>query len=100
MPYTQAQEILFQLIPTEDFINSGLWELELEPVNIISGEYDIWLPSGAFVSNDTGLLINSPETTLTIPSTSYNVISVGAYNARNNSYGSFSGRGFTRPSFK
>ena len=96
MPYTQAQEILFQLIPAEDFINSGLWELELVPVNIISGEYDIWLPSGSFVSSDTGFLINSPDTTLTIPSTSYNVISVGAYNAGNNSYGSFSGRGFTK----
>ena len=96
MPYTQAQEILFQLIPTEDFINSGLWELELVPVNIISGEYDIWLPTGAFVSSDTGFLVNFPDTTLTVPSTSYNVISVGAYNARNNSYGSFSGRGFTK----
>ena len=96
MPYTQAQEILFQLIPMKDYINSGLWEIELVPINIISGEYDVWLSSGAFVSSDTGFLVNSPDTTLTIPSTSYNVISVGAYDARNNSYGSFSGRGFTK----
>lgn len=96
MPYTQVQEILFQFIPMKDYINSGLWEIELVPINIISGEYDVWLSSGAFVSSDTGFLVNSPDTTLTIPSTSYNVISVGAYDARNNSYGSFSGRGFTK----
>ncbi len=95
-PYTQAQEILIQFVPMENYINSGIWEFELVPQRIVSGEYDIWLPSGAFVSSDTGFLLNSPEATLTIPSTSYNVISVGAYNALNNSYGDFSGRGYTR----
>ena len=95
-PYTGAQEILFQFIPNEDFIDEGIWEFEFVPRKIVTGEYDMWLPSGSFISTDTGFLINSPEATLTIPSTSYNVISVGAYDARNNSYGAFSGRGFTR----
>lgn len=95
-PYTQAQEILFWLVPNGDFLDSGIWEFEFVPQRIVSGEYDMWLPSGAFVSSSTGFLNNSPEATLTIPSTAYNVISVGAYNARNNSYADFSGRGYTR----
>lgn len=95
-PYTKAQEIFFQLIPIRDFIDTGLWDIEFIPIRIVNGEYDMWLPGGPFVSTATGFTDNSPEATLTIPSTAYNVISVGAYDARNNSYGDFSGRGYTR----
>lgn len=96
VPYSSAQEIFIQFIPQENYINSGIWQLQIEPVRIKNGEYDLWLPSSAFISRNTGFTANSPETTLTIPSTSYNVISVGAYNARLNAYASFSGRGNTR----
>lgn len=95
-PYSSAQEIFIQFIPKQSYIDSGLWQFELEPLQIKSGEYDLWLPSSSFINRNTGFTINSPETTLTIPSTSYNVISVGAYNARTNAYAGFSGRGNTR----
>lgn len=95
-PYSSAQEIFIQFIAQGNYINSGIWQLQIEPMRIKNGEYDLWLPSSAFISRNTGFTTNSPETTLTIPSTAYNVISVGAYNARLNAYANFSGRGNTR----
>ena len=95
-PYTTAQEIFIQFIPINTGIESGIWQFELVPVKIISGEFDMWLPRGNFVNNSTGFVQNTPDTTLTIPSTAYNVITVGAYDAALNSYGAFSGRGYTR----
>lgn len=95
-PYSTDVEILIQFISVDNTLDSGIWQFEISPVKIQSGEYDLWLPAGNFVNNSTGFSKNSPETTLTIPSTAYNVISVGAYNQRTNSYAAFSGRGFTR----
>ncbi len=95
-PYSTAQEIFIQFIPRGDYIDSGIWKLQLEPLQIKNGQFDVWLPSSAFISRNTGFTVNSPDTTLTIPSTAYNVISVGAYNARTNAYAAFSGRGNTR----
>ena len=96
MPYSSQQEIFIQLIPQTLYINSGIWQFRLNPVKIIDGKYDFWLPAGNYINRNTGFTINSPESTLTIPSTAYNVISVGAYDARINAYADFSGRGYTK----
>lgn len=95
-PFSQYQEIFIQLISINDYIDSGVWQFVFEPQSIKDGRYDMWLPAGSFVSRDTGFTDEIAYTTLTIPSTSYSVISVGAYNARTNSYVDFSGRGYTR----
>ena len=95
-PYNAQQEIYIELIPTGSYINSGVWRLELVPRRIIEGDYDMWLPSGGAKNPATRFLRSSEFTTLTIPSTSYRAISVGAYNAFTGSYAPFSGRGFTR----
>lgn len=95
-PYTTAQELFFQFIPSDKYLDSGLWQFEFSPVKIIYGEYDLWLPRGTFINRSTGFVKNTPDATLTIPSTAYNVISVGAYDATKNSYAAFSGRGYTR----
>lgn len=94
-PYSTAQEIFFQFISMNEELDSGIWKIELVPIKISSGEYDMWLPAGKFVNNSTGFVKNTPDTTLTIPSTAYNVISVGAYDATRNAYAAFSGRGYT-----
>lgn len=96
MPYSSQQEIFIQMIPQTLYINSGIWQFRLNPVKIIDGKYDFWLPAGNYINRNTGFTINSPESTLTIPSTAYNVISVGAYDARINAYADFSGRGYTK----
>ena len=47
------------------------------------------------VGSSTGFVRPAVETTMTIPSTTYKVISVGAYDAATNAVASFSGRGRT-----
>lgn len=95
-PYNPQQEIYIEFIPIGNYINSGIWRIELVPRHIVVGNYDMWLPAGGAKNPATRFLISSEFTTLTIPSTAYRAITVGAYNAYTGSYAPFSGRGFTR----
>ncbi|MDD3173551.1 MAG: S8 family serine peptidase [Herbinix sp.] len=95
-PYNLQQEIYIEFVPTGRYVNSGVWRFELVPKKIVIGNYDMWLPSGGVKNPDTRFLLPSEYTTLTIPSTAFNAIGVGAYNAYTDSYAPFSGRGFTR----
>lgn len=95
-PYSAAQEIYIDFLPLKDYIKNGIWSINLSGLNIISGEYDMWLPSQAALSQNTRFVESTTDTTLTIPSTASKVISVGAVNALNMSYADFSGRGYTR----
>ena len=95
-PYSMAQEVYFDFIPAGDYIDSGIWQFILTPERIITGQFDLWLPSKAALNNDTRFLKSTPETTLTIPSTARKIISAGAYDFRTRAYADFSGRGFTR----
>lgn len=94
-PYRERQEILFQIIPDGCCISEGLWNFMFIPERIISGYYDMWLSESNFVNGNTGFTASDPDITLTIPSTAYKVISVGAYDAERLSYAPFSGRGYT-----
>lgn len=95
-PYSQAQEIYMDFIPEIDYIDSGVWRIVLEPVRLVTGQYDLWLPSQGVLNPSTRFLTATPDTTLTIPSTAAKVITVGAYRAVYQSYADFSGRGYTR----
>lgn len=95
-PYSQAQEIFLEFIPESGYIDSGVWRIFLEPVRLVTGQYDLWLPSHGILNPATRFLSASPETTLTIPSTARKVISVGAYDPSYQAYADFSGRGYTR----
>jgi hypothetical protein len=55
----------------------------------------MWLPASAIRNRTTAFLRPTPTTTLTIPSTASRVITVGAYDSRQNTIAPFSGRGFT-----
>lgn len=95
-PYASAQEVYFDFIPVRDYLDSGIWTFRLNPERIVTGRYDMWLPSRGILNPSTRFLMAVPETTLTIPSTAANVISVGAYDDSYRAYADFSGRGFTR----
>lgn len=95
-PYSQAQEIYMDFIPRADYIDSGIWRIWLEPVRLVTGRYDLWLPSHGILNPSTRFLASSPEITLTIPSTAAKAISVGAYDPTYQAYADFSGRGYTR----
>lgn len=93
---SKAQEIYIDFLPVADYLDAGIWRIQLLPKRIVQGNYDLWMPSAAALGADTGFLFPMPETTLTIPSTAERVISVSAYNAATDAYAEFSGRGYTR----
>lgn len=98
-PYSMNQEIYIEFIPAYDtipYLTSGIWRIQSTGTKIASGRIDLWLPDASTLNRNTFFLLPSPEVTLTIPSTSEAVISVGAYDGNTLSYADFSGRGFTR----
>ncbi len=95
-PYSTAQEIYIDMLPKETYITGGVWRIILTPRKIVSGAYELWLPSENVLNKGTGFLFPTDHTTLTIPSTAGRVITVGAYNALTFVYADFSGRGYTR----
>lgn len=95
-PYSPYQEIYIDFIPAQRYIDMGIWKVILTPRRIVRGNYDMWMPGQSVLNEGTGFLYPTEETTLTIPSTAAKVISVGAYNSRNDQLADFSGRGFTR----
>lgn len=96
-PYSVSRELYIDMLPAAgtSYINTGIWQLRLEPVEIVTGQYYLYLPAGAARNEGTGFTAPTPEVTLTIPSTASRVITVGAYNSTYDSYADFSGRGYT-----
>ena len=95
-PYSPYQEIYIDFIPVKTYMDAGIWTIILVPRKIVRGNYDMWMPGQSVLNEGTGFLNPVEETTLTIPSTAAKVISVGAYDSRNDQLADFSGRGFTR----
>lgn len=96
-PYTVAQEIYIEWFPQTpgEPIESGIWTVAFEAERIRDGRLDLWLPTVEAVGLSTGFLRAEPDTTLTIPSTAFFVVTAGAYRTDNDSAASFSGRGNT-----
>ena len=94
-PYSQSQEIYLELLPRGDYVDTGIWILELVAGEIRDGHYHIWLPSSAALNGGTRFLRASADTTLTIPSTARRIAAIGAYDSRTLTYADFSGRGGT-----
>ena len=96
-PYSQFQEIYFEFMSEENgYLDPGIWQIVLTPERIVDGGYNLWLPAGSVTGASTGFLNSVPETTLTIPSTAFGVITVGAYDSFTDAPAAFSGRGYTR----
>ena len=92
-PYSTRQEIYFDFIPISDYVTPGIWQIVMTPRKLVTGEYQLWLPSQSVLNVGTEFLFPTSTTTLTIPSTAGRVITVGAYNSLTMSYAEFSGRG-------
>lgn len=93
-PYSVNQEIYFDFLPVQSYINTGIWTFELTSADSVSGNYDFYLPSSTVLNADTRFFTPVPDKTLTIPATASKVITVGAYDAAYESYADFSGRGY------
>ena len=73
----------------------GIWNLRVFPEDSRKGMYHIWLPMKQHLSGNVFFLQSSPDTTITIPGNAANPITVGGYDASNNSLYLESGRGYT-----
>ena len=93
-PYTTNQEIYVDFLPQRTYVDSGVWTVTLEPLELKNGYIYMYLPSEAARSAGTRFVSSTPEVTLTIPSTATRAIAVGAYNSVYNAYADFSGRGY------
>ena len=75
---------------------AGIWKITVNGDFIIDGRFHAWLPINNFIGNNTYFLESDPNFSMTIPSTSYSVISVGAYNSLDGTLYASTGRGPTR----
>jgi len=96
-PFSIDQEIFIDFLPRDSYIDSGVWRIVLTPRDIVNGEFALWLPSQAVLNPGTAFLFPTEERTLTVPSTSYGTIGVGAYDSTTFTYADFSGRGPAGP---
>lgn len=92
-PYSVRQEIYIDFLPRQSYIDAGVWRIVLTPKRIVSGEYQMWLPSQSALNIGTAFLFPNSADTITIPSTASRVVTVGAYNSLTFGYADFSGRG-------
>lgn len=95
-PYLTGQEIYFEFLPEGNnrYLRGGVWTFLLRPLRIVTGNYALYLPSGAARNSNTRFVKPTPDVTLTIPSTASKVITVGAYDPVYEAYADFSGRGY------
>lgn len=78
------------------FINPspGIWNIRVYGSNILNGRFDIWGGLRQFVGGELYFLKPEPNTTLTTPAGTDNVITIGGYNSNTNALLPVSGRGF------
>ncbi len=92
-PYSVQQEIFFDLLPRQTYIEAGVWTIRLGAIKIVSGEYQMYLPGQEVRAAATRFVRPAPQLSLTIPGTAGKVVTVGAVYAEYEAYADFSGRG-------
>ncbi len=73
----------------------GIWTIRVYGSNILNGNFNIWGNLRQFMNRDTFFLKPNPDTTLTTPSSSERVLTVGGYDSSSEAFYPKSGRGFT-----
>ena len=89
--FTRERELIFLRFTNP---SKGIWRLRVYPENYVTSRYHIWLPVTEFVQGDIFFLRSNPETTITGPASAYAPISVGGFNASDDSLYLDSGRGY------
>lgn len=91
-PYSVNEEIFFDFIPMEEFINSGIWTFTLRPVGENRQDIHFFLPNAVVRNSQTRFLRPDPYLSMTIPAFASRAITVGAYDGVLNAAADFSGR--------
>lgn len=74
----------------------GIWTVRVYCVSFLTGIFHMWLLDRGFIREDTVFLKSNPDTTLTVPSATESLLSIGAYNHNSGSIYIHSYRGYTR----
>jgi len=74
----------------------GIWRINVYGENIVTGEYDLWLPSNDFISRNTYFLEPEANTTLVSPAATERALTIGGFAPLSTGILAESGRGFTR----
>lgn len=92
-----TQQQIFILLQGQDGnpINTGLWQITLRGKRILEGDYNVWGSIVVAPNNNTRFVESTIDITLTSPSDSEGLTSVGAYNGSTTQLAPFSGRGYT-----
>lgn len=93
-PYSREKELYLAFVPTGIYVDSGIWRIVADPRRVVTGQYDLWLPSGAEIQTGTAFLFPDADRTFTEPAGTSRSIAVAAYDSATLSYAPFSGRGF------
>ncbi|MGO1043344.1 bifunctional germination protease/germinant receptor pseudoprotease CspBA [Clostridioides difficile] len=94
-PYSLTRRVTLQLSSNTQ-INPGLWRIVFEPIDIVTGNVNIYLPTSEGLNRNTRFLIPTQELTVTVPGTASRVITVGSFNSRTDIVSIFSGEGDTQ----
>lgn len=92
-PFSENECVLIVVFSLNRQLPEGIGTLRLYPVSVVTGRYDVWLPTTEVTGSETHFLKPSAQNTATSPSTANRVISVGGYDHRTNRLSYFSGRG-------
>lgn len=75
---------------------SGIWKFRIIGLDTLEADFNVWLPAGDIISNNTYLLNSNAEITLTTPGNTRYTMVVTAYNQNDDSILTASGQGYTR----
>lgn len=74
----------------------GIWKFRVHNMENAASEFNVWLPSGDLISEETYFLESSPDVTITAVGNSAMPITITAYDTQTGGIAIFSSRGYTR----
>ncbi len=76
-------------------VPKGIWTLLFYPVNVVTGEFHVWLPMTEFLQKRVVFLRPNPDYTITNPASAQLPMTTGGYNDETGALYLESGRGYT-----
>lgn len=74
----------------------GVWRFGVRNIENAQSVFNVWLPSGTLISEETYFLNSNPDITITSPGNAIDPTVITAYDPTTDGIGTFSSRGFTR----
>lgn len=75
---------------------NGIWKIRIFQEEVFGGRFDLWMPIASFVQGEAMFLKPDPETTVTEPGNSKELMTIGAFDTGTGGIYLDSSRGFTR----